>query len=268
MSLRFTILGCGSSGGVPRVAQGWGACDPAEPKNLRRRCSALVEREGAQGTTTALIDLSPDLRWQLIDADVTRLDGVLLTHSHADHTHGIDDLRPLALVARRRLDIYMDAPTSAEVRGKFDYVFATPPGSSYPPIAVEHRLTPGVAVELTGPGGLLAATPFALEHGEIPSLGFRIGDLAYTPDLSAAPESAFPYLEGLEVWVIDALRYTRHPSHLSLEEALALIARFQPRRAVLTNLHTDLDYATLARQLPENVVPAFDGMRIEDFFAH
>ena len=168
-------------------------------------------------------------------------------------------------MARRRLDIYMDAPTSAEVRGKFDYVFATPPGSAYPPIAVEHRLTPGVAVELAGPGGRLAATPFALEHGEIPALGFRIGGLAYTPDLSRAPESADPYLEGLDVWVIDALRYTRHPSHLSLEEALALISRFQPKRAVLTNLHTDLDYATLARELPDNVTPAFDGMQIDGF---
>ena len=265
MSLRFTILGCGSSGGVPRVAQGWGACDPQEPRNLRRRCSALVEREDADGSTTALIDLSPDLRWQLIDAGVQRLDGVLLTHSHADHTHGIDDLRPLALVERRRLDIYMDEPTSAEVRAKFDYVFATPPGSSYPPIAREHRLVPGVAVDLAGPGGPITATPFELEHGDIPALGYRIGELAYTPDLSGVPESAYPYLEGLEVWVIDALRYKRHPSHLSLEEALALIARFRPKRAVLTNLHTDLDYATLARETPENVVPAFDGMRLENF---
>jgi phosphoribosyl 1,2-cyclic phosphate phosphodiesterase len=265
LSLRFIVLGCGSSGGVPRVAQGWGACDPLEPRNLRRRCSALVERASAQGATLALVDLSPDLRWQLIDADVTRLDGVLLTHPHADHTHGIDDLRPLAIAARRRIDIYMDEATSTDVRGKFGYVFATPAGSSYPPIAREHRLVPGVAVEVSGPGGPIAAMPFELEHGDIPALGFRIGDLAYTPDLSRAPETAYPYLEGLEVWVIDALRYSRHPSHLSLEEALALIEQFRPKRAVLTNLHTDLDYATLARRLPPNVTPAFDGMRIEGF---
>ncbi len=265
MSLRFTILGCGSSGGVPRVAQGWGACDPLEPRNLRRRCSALVERVGADGVTTVLVDLSPDLRWQLIDAEVSRLDGVLITHPHADHTHGIDDLRPLAIAARRRIDIYMDAPTSADVRGKFGYVFATPEGSSYPPIAREHRLAPGETVAVNGPGGPIAATPFELEHGDIPALGIRFGDLAYTPDLNRAPESAFPYLEGLEVWVIDALRYSRHPSHLSLAEALALIERFRPKHAVLTNLHTDLDYATLVGQLPPNVVPAFDGMRIEGF---
>lgn len=220
---------------------------------------------GAGGATLVLVDLSPDLRWQLIDAEVARLDGVLLTHPHADHTHGIDDLRPLAIASHRRIDIYMDAATSTDVRGKFGYIFATPEGSSYPPIAREHRLVAGVGVEVAGPGGPIAALPFELEHGEIPALGFRFGDLAYTPDLSRAPDSAHSYLEGLEVWVIDALRYARHPSHLSLDEALALIERFRPKRAVLTNLHTDLDYATLARRLPPNVTPAFDGMRIEGF---
>ncbi len=265
MSLSFTILGCGSSGGVPRVAQGWGACDPSEPRNLRRRCSALVERVGPHGATRVLVDVSPDLRWQLIDADVARLDGVLLTHPHADHTHGIDDLRPLAIAARRLIDIHMDDATSTDVRGKFGYIFAAPEGSSYPPIARAHRLVARVAVEVTGPGGPIAAMPFELEHGDIPALGFRFGGLAYTPDLSGVPEAAYRHLEGLEVWVIDALRYARHPSHLSLEEALALISRFAPKRAVLTNLHTDLDYATLVRRLPANVAPAFDGMRIEGF---
>ncbi len=265
MTLSLTILGCGSSGGVPRVAQGWGACDPSEPRNLRRRCSALVERRSAAGSTLALVDASPDLRWQLIDANVGRLDAVLLTHPHADHTHGIDDLRPLSLVARRRIDIHMDLPTSRDVRGKFGYVFETPEGSSYPPIAREHRLSAGVAVEVTGPGGALAAMPFELEHGDIPALGFRFGSLAYTPDLSRVPDAALEHLSGLDVWVIDALRYARHPSHLSLEEALALIARMAPKRAVLTNLHTDLDYATLARELPPEVEPAYDGMRIEGF---
>ncbi|HXT09513.1 MAG TPA: MBL fold metallo-hydrolase [Roseiarcus sp.] len=265
MSLRFTILGCGSSGGVPRVAQGWGACDPNEPKNTRRRCSALIERIGAGGKTIALVDLSPDLRWQLIDAEIARLDGVLLTHPHADHTHGIDDLRPLTIASRRRIDIYMDALTSREVTTKFGYIFATPQGSSYPPIAREHRLTAGAAVELTGPGGAISATPFAVEHGDIPALGYRIGGLAYTPDLSGVPDAAWRYLEGLDVWVIDALRYSPHPSHLSLDEALALIERMAPKRAVLTNLHTDLDYTTLARRLPPRVTPAFDGMCIEGF---
>ncbi len=265
MSLRFTILGCGSSGGVPRVAQGWGACDPGEPKNLRRRCSALVERVGAGGKTIVLVDLSPDLRWQLIDAEVARLDAVLLTHPHADHTHGIDDLRPLTIASRRMIDIHMDAPTSREVTSKFGYVFATPEGSSYPPIAREHRLHAGEGVEVTGPGGAISAMPFDLEHGDITALGFRFGGLAYTPDLNRVPDAAWRHLEGLDVWVIDALRYARHPSHLSLDEALALIERMAPKRAVLTNLHTDLDYATLTRRLPHRVTAAYDGMRIEGF---
>jgi phosphoribosyl 1,2-cyclic phosphate phosphodiesterase len=265
VSLGFTILGCGSSGGVPRVAQGFGACDPSNPRNVRRRCSALIERCTERGTTLILIDTSPDLRLQLIDADVARLDAVLLTHPHADHTHGIDDLRPLVIAMRRRIDIHMDIPTSREVRAKFTYIFETPAGSSYPPIGREHRLEAGAAVEVTGPGGAIHATPFDLEHGDISALGFRIGALAYTPDLSRVPEASLSFLEGLDVWVIDALRYAPHPSHLSLAEALELIERLRPKRAVLTNLHTDLDYAKLAAELPPNIEPAFDGMRIEGF---
>ena len=265
MNLAFTILGCGSSGGVPRVAQGWGACDPQEPRNRRRRCAALIERRSEAGRTLALIDAGPDLREQLIGAEVTWLDGVLLSHPHADHTHGVDDLRPLTIAARRRIDVHMDAATCADVRAKFSYIFNTPPGSAYPPIAMERRLTPGVEVGIDGPGGIIAATPFELAHGDIPALGFRIGGLAYTPDLNGVPDAAAPFLEGLDVWVIDALRYAPHPSHLSLAESLTLIERFRPRRAVLTNLHTDLDYATLRQTLPPGVKPAYDGMRIEGF---
>ena len=179
MSLSFTILGCGSSGGVPRVAQGWGACDPNEPRNRRRRCSALLERKSAAGRTLVLVDTSPDLRSQLIDADVGRLDAVLLTHSHADHTHGIDDLRPLAIVSRSRIAIHMDEPTSRDVRHKFGYIFATPEGSSYPPIASEFRLEPGVAVELAGLGGAVSAMPFELEHGD--AAGSRRSRAVYRP---------------------------------------------------------------------------------------
>ena len=265
MSVALTILGCGSSGGVPRVAQGWGACDPANPRNNRRRCSVLLERTGSDGKTTVLIDTSPDLRWQLINAGVERLDGVLLTHPHADHTHGIDDLRPLVIAMRKRIDIHMDAPTSAVVTDKFSYIFATPAGSSYPPILREKRLIAGEACALAGPGGAIEATPFDLDHGDINALGFRIGALAYSPDLIDIPEQSLRHLEGLDVWIIDALRYAPHPSHLSLDQALAWIARMRPKRAILTNLHTDLDYETLSGQLPANVVPAYDGMRIEEF---
>jgi phosphoribosyl 1,2-cyclic phosphate phosphodiesterase len=263
--LTLTILGCGSSGGVPRVAQGWGACDPANPRNARRRCSALAEREGAGGKTSALVDLSPDLRMQLIDANVNNLDGVLITHPHADHCHGIDDLRPLVIAHRKRIDVYMDAPTSANIRAKFGYIFATPPGSSYPPILVEHPLNPGAPCVVSGAGGEIEAIPFDLDHGDITALGFRFGGLAYTPDVIGVPAASLPFLENLDVWVIDALRYAPHPSHFSLREALEWIERMKPKRAVLTNLHTDLDYETLKRDLPPGVVPAYDGMRITGF---
>lgn len=267
MTLRLTILGCGSSGGVPRVAQGWGACDPSNPKNRRRRCSVIVERSGPDGATAVLVDTSPDLREQLLDAGVTRLDGVLLSHPHADHTHGIDDLRPLCLVMRRRLDVYMNALTSGIVTRAFSYVFQTPDGSSYPPIANEQRLVAGKLCRVEGAGGAIEAMPFDLEHGEITALGFRFGGLAYTPDVKRIPEASMSFLEGLDVWIIDALRDRPHPSHFSLDEALAWIETMRPRRAILTNLHTDLDYETLRASLPAHVTPAYDGMRVDGFNA-
>ncbi|MBV8474719.1 MAG: MBL fold metallo-hydrolase, partial [Hyphomicrobiales bacterium] len=239
MSLSLTILGCGSSGGVPRVAQGWGACDPANPKNRRRRCSALVSREASQGRTRVLIDTGPDLRMQLIDAGVAELDGVLISHEHADHTHGIDDLRPIAIATHKRLEVHMDEATSRVMRNRFAYIFETPPGGSYPPIVNERRLTPGEPCVIEGQGGVIETTPFDLEHGDITALGFRFGGLAYTPDVNGIPPANVGFLEGLDVWIVDALRYTRHPSHFSLDETLAWIERLKPRRAILTNLHTD-----------------------------
>ena len=265
MSLRLTILGCGSSAGVPRVGQGWGACDPANPLNRRRRCSALIERVGAKGATTILVDTSPDLREQLIDAGVKRLDAVLMTHEHADHTHGIDDLRPLVLMARRRIDLHMDEPTSLNVRSKFSYIFETPAGSSYPPIATDLRLTAGASCRIEGAGGAVDALPFDLDHGDISALGYRFGALAYTPDVKRIPGASRGYLERLEVWIVDDLRYRPHPSHFSLDDALAEIEAVRPRRAILTNLHVDLDYETVRRRLPPHVVPAHDGMRVEGF---
>jgi phosphoribosyl 1,2-cyclic phosphate phosphodiesterase len=261
---RITILGCGSSGGVPRVGpSGWGACDPKEPKNRRRRCSILVEREGPGGLTSVIVDMGPDLREQLIDADVQNLDAALLTHGHADHIHGIDDVRPLVISHRRRIDTWMDEPTSRTVRQGFGYIFETPAGSNYPPLLTERRLTPGESVAISGHGGELRAMPFRLEHGEIDALGFRFGNVAYTPDVIGVPNESLPYLQGLDVWIIDALRHAPHPSHFSLSQALDWIQRMAPKRAVLTNLHSDLDYATLAAELPERVRPAYDGMRIE-----
>jgi phosphoribosyl 1,2-cyclic phosphate phosphodiesterase len=263
MTMRFTILGCGSSMGVPRVGLGWGACDPNNPKNRRRRCSLLVEKTASNGgVTRLLVDTTPDLRDQLLDAGVEKLDGVLYTHEHADHTHGIDDLRALFVKNRRPVEVYCDDVTSRRLHASFGYCFATPPGSQYPPTLREHRLIAGQAVEITGEGGAISVLPLLQEHGDIASLGFRFGSLAYSADIKALPPETLPLMAGLDVWVVDALRHSPHPSHMSLAESLDWIARVGAKRAVLTNLHSDLDYETLRAQLPPAVEPAFDGMEI------
>jgi phosphoribosyl 1,2-cyclic phosphate phosphodiesterase len=263
VSLTFTILGCGSSGGVPRPGTGWGACDPANPKNQRRRCSLLVERIGADGVTRVLIDTGPDLREQLIAADVTSLDAVLYSHEHADHTHGIDDLRGLFLKNRRRVDAYADDPTTRMLMTRFAYCFVQPPGSEYPPIVRMHSMKAGEPLTIEGKGGPIEALPFLMDHGDIQALGFRFGNVAYSSDLHDLPEASIPAVTGLDVWIVDALRYHPHPSHFSVADAVRWIDRLEPKRAILTNMHTDLDYDTLAVQVAGNVVPAYDGMRFE-----
>ncbi|MFJ7439395.1 MBL fold metallo-hydrolase [Methylorubrum thiocyanatum] len=260
-SLSLRILGCGSSGGVPRVGYGWGACDPAEPRNRRRRCSLLVERrDGGGGATTVLVDTSPDLREQLIDAGVTRLDALLYTHAHADHTHGIDDVRPLVIHMHRRIPVHADPLTRTMLIKRFGYAFETPPGSAYPPILDLHEMRESEVLTIDGAGGPVAAEAFRMEHGNEIAHGFRFGPAAYAPDVSLMPEAAKARLHGLDLLIIDALRETPHPSHYSVSDALALIEEVAPRRAILTNLHTDLDYATLAGKLPPGVVPAYDGL--------
>ena len=261
--LRFTVLGCGSSPGVPRIGGDWGACDPQNPKNRRRRCSLLAQRLSNSGTTNVLIDTSPDLREQAIAAGIGRLDGVLYTHAHADHIHGIDDLRGFVLNMHRRVDIYADAQTMARLQEAFAYCFATPSGSEYPPIVKAHPIRADESVTIEGQGGPLTALPVNQVHGRITSLAFRIGGLAYSPDLSGLDAEAEARLQGLDVWIVDALRYRPHPSHFSVEEALQWIERLQPKRAVLTHMHVDLDYATLCHALPPSVEPAYDGMVIE-----
>ncbi|WP_020178543.1 MBL fold metallo-hydrolase [Methylopila sp. M107] len=264
MTLRVTILGCGSSGGVPRVASGWGKCDPNEPRNRRRRCSIMVEQVADDGgVTRVVVDTGPDLREQLLSAGVDRLDGVLYTHEHADHTHGIDDLRPLAIHGSGLVEIWCDERMSGFLNERFGYVFHTPPGSDYPPILKERRLVAGLATRIEGQGGVLEALPFEVAHGRERALGFRFGALAYLPDVNDIPDVAAEQLAGLDVWIVDALRDTPHPSHFSLDEALGWIDRIKPRRAILTNLHTDLDYRTLKARLPDNIDVAFDGMVIE-----
>jgi phosphoribosyl 1,2-cyclic phosphate phosphodiesterase len=267
MTFKFTILGCGSSGGVPRPALGWGACDPANPKNRRRRASLLIEQSSNAslqaeegGMTRVLVDTAPDLREQLLDAEVDRLDGVLYTHEHADHTHGIDDLRALFIKQRQRIDVYLDERTADLMRTRFGYCFQSPPGSEYPPIVREHRLAAGQPVTIRGPGGPIMALPFLQEHGDIDSLGFRFGGVAYSADIGGLPPQSARALEGLDVWIVDALRDRPHPSHFSLADALAWIEQLRPRRAILTNLHADLDYEVLRGKLPPHVEPAYDGM--------
>jgi phosphoribosyl 1,2-cyclic phosphate phosphodiesterase len=260
MTLKVTILGCGTSGGVPRIGNIWGACDPNNPKNRRRRCSLLVQRADGQGATTVLVDSSPDIREQLLDAGVRWLDGVLYTHDHADHVHGIDDLRMVAYNGRRKVEAFYDAATGQILRQRFDYCFEPPPGSEYPAILSGHEIKAGEIVRLEGAGGVIDALPFRQLHGQIETLGFRFGDIAYSPDVSDFPEETMNYLQGLDVWIIDALRYSTHASHFSVEQALSWIARVKPKRAVLTHMHVDLDYARLASELPEGVEPAYDGM--------
>ena len=261
MSLRFTILGCGSSGGVPRLGGHWGACDPTNPKNRRQRCSLLVEQTAASGVTRVLIDTSPDLRNQLLGADIGRLDGVVFTHDHADHTHGIDDLRMIVFNMRARLPVWADAATQVTLHQRFGYTFVQPEGSAYPPILDMQDLDGPITI--TGDGGDVTLTPFAVRHGRIMANGLRIGDLAYLPDVSDMPEEAWAHVEGLKVWILDCLRYEPHPTHIHLEKSLDWIARAAPERAVLTNLHIDLDYDTLLAETPEHVDVAYDGMRIE-----
>ena len=260
-----TILGCGSSGGVPRIGNVWGACDPEEPRNRRRRCALLIEgwTEDGGEPTRVLIDTGPDIREQLLDAQVDRVDAVLYTHAHADHIHGIDDLRVLALHNRKRVDVYYTAETSQRLHEAFGYCFSTPPGSDYPPILNGHEVSAGQRLVVDGPGGSIDLLAFGQEHGNITSLGFRIQDFAYSVDLSGFPEQSFPAISGLALWILDALRPTPHPSHLSLPETLAWITRFNPRQAVLSDMHIDLDYARTEAETPANVTPAFDGMRID-----
>jgi phosphoribosyl 1,2-cyclic phosphate phosphodiesterase len=263
MSLTVTILGCGSSAGVPRPALGWGACDPANPKNRRRRCSLLIERKQGAGITRVLIDTSPDLREQLIDADVDHLDAVFLTHEHADQTHGMDDLRSVVMHMRARIPVYMSQSTARDVIARFGYCFTQPPGSDYPPI-LEHRyIEAGEERTIEGKGGALTLRPFLVEHGNIPALGYRFAGVAYSPDMNDIPREGLGALQDLELWIIDGLRYAPHPSHTNIDQALSWIGLMKPRRAIITNMHSDLDYEVLRGKLPDGVEPAYDGMRIE-----
>lgn len=270
-----TILGCGSSGGVPRVggADGkgdWGSCDPKEPRNRRMRCSLLVERAHSvdgfarPSATSAVIDTSPDFRAQMLMAGVEHVDGVALTHDHADQTHGLDDLRAFAIRKRKRVPVWLDRATSGGVIDRFRYCFEQAPASWYPAI-LEELIIPacGETFEISGPAGPIPVTPFLQEHGPVNSLGFRIGDLAYSSDVNGLPPDSFDILAGVKIWIVDALQIAPHGTHANLETTLRWIEAVKPDRAILTNLHVTMDYRTLVKSLPKGVEPAFDGLSVE-----
>lgn len=263
MSIKLTILGCGSSSGVPRIGNNWGDCDPAEPRNRRSRCALLVEKSGDNGCTTVLIDTGPDMRTQLLAANVTHLDAVLYTHAHADHLHGIDDLRAFLLRTGERLPVYMDGATFDRANTAFGYCFKTPEGSNYPPILEHCPIAPDQSIEIDGAGGTIKFQPMLVEHGTIDALGYRIENAAYIPDVSDFSPDNLKQLWQLDLLILDCLRRRPHPSHFCLEDSLAWTRKIGPKQAIFTNLNDNLDYQTLRQELPENIVPAFDGMSLE-----
>jgi phosphoribosyl 1,2-cyclic phosphate phosphodiesterase len=220
----------------------------------------LVTREDEGGATRVLIDTSPDMRAQLLDAGVGALDAVAYTHAHADHVHGLDDLRQIVFNIRRRLPVWADGDTQDALLSRFGYAFVQPEDSPYPPILDMHTIRGPFSVD--GAGGEIALRPFRVRHGSIDALGFRIGPLAYLPDVAEMTEEAWEAVQGLDCWVLDALRRTPHPTHVHLARALEWIERAAPRRAVLTNMHIDLDYDAVAAETPPHVSPAYDGMTI------
>lgn len=253
--MRVTVLGCGTSAGVPVIGCRCAVCTSDDPRNRRQRCALLVE----QGGTTVLIDTPPDLRNQCLAACVERVDAILYTHAHADHVNGIDDVRALNFLMERPIDAYGDATVLARIRERFAYAFLDPePGKGWwrpclRPVPVEGRFRIGE----------LPVLPFEQRHGRSPSWGFRIGDLAYSSDVDGLPEASLAALEGLEVWIVDCLRERPHPSHAHLARTLGWIAELKPKRAVLTHMNHEIDYQDFARRLPQGVEPGFDGMVLE-----
>jgi phosphoribosyl 1,2-cyclic phosphate phosphodiesterase len=251
---------------VPRADGDWGACDPADARNRRSRCSLMVRRRGGQGPaneTTLVVDAAPELRLQTSAAGARRLDALLITHDHADQCHGIDDIRAFAITQRQRIPCWADDATRKSLLRRFGYVFQGQ--GPYPAIA-DLNLIPmhDTPWAIDGPSGPIPVATFEQDHGfGGKSLGYRFGGIAYSSDVVELSEASFAALEGLDLWIVDALRYTPHPTHAHVDKTLAWIERVRPRRAILTNMHIDLDYAELARRLPEGVRPAYDGLTLD-----
>ena len=251
-----TVLGCGTSGGVPLIGNDWGLCDPTEPRNRRRRVSILVE----QGGTTLLVDTSPDMRAQLLDANVQSLSAVLWTHAHADHMNGIDDLRSVNRMMKAPLNVWGDAATLAHVRRSFGYVFE--PMSSKTDFFYKPLLIPN---EIDGPFkiGPIPVLPFTQDHGFGHTLGFRFGPIAYSTDVVRLDDAAFEALAGVDVWIVDCLREDPAPTHSHLARTLEWINRVKPRRAILTHMGEKLCYVDLLKRLPAGVEPGYDGLILD-----
>jgi len=256
--VRATILGSGPSSGVPSVSDGWGACDPENPRNRRLRPSILVEHK----STRVLVDTSPDLRQQLLNVDVQQLDAVIYTHGHADHLHGIDDLRGINRAMNAPLDTYADAQTIKEIDTRFGYATTPlPPDATvyYKPVLDIHEIGPGDGFSV----GDVEILAFDQDHGRSHTLGYRFGPLAYSTDLLGLPEESFRALEGVEVWIVGAFPLKPHPTHAHVDLALEWIARVKPEKAVLTHLSPAIDYGALSERLPKGVEAAYDGLVVE-----
>lgn len=256
--MKITILGAGSSTGTPGMIIGWGECDPDEPRNRRTRPSILIE----EGDTRVLIDTSPDLREQALRAGFERLDAVVYTHAHADHLHGIDDLRPFNRAMNCDIPIYGDAQTLKTIRDRFPYAVTPLPEDAtlyFKPVLIPHEISPATPFSV----GPLTFQPILQGHGRHNTLGFRIGDFAYSTDLIEMPESAFEALAGIKTWILGVFSHRPHPTHVHVPKALEWIARVNPERTILTHMSPALDYRTLIETLPSGVEPGYDGMTVD-----
>tara|TARA_B100000963_G_C22616941_1_gene667856 strand:+ start:1262 stop:2032 length:771 start_codon:yes stop_codon:yes gene_type:complete len=252
--MKFIILGCGSSMGVPRPDGFFGNCDPKNKRNYRTRCSALIKTLNEN----ILIDTSPDLRQQLLKNKINKINKVLYSHMHADQTHGINDLRTFYIKARRKIDVFADLPTSKYLMGTFSYCF-TSYSKEYPPILNLKRIKGKILIK--NKKKKIFIKPIKVKHGNVDSICYIIDKkLAYISDVSKIFKKDFRFFKNLKYLVIDCLWFREHPSHLNFTKSLELIKLFSPKKAILTNLHTDMDYLNLKKKLPRNIIPAYDGL--------
>ncbi|WP_019961794.1 MBL fold metallo-hydrolase [Woodsholea maritima] len=264
---RYTILGCGSSGGVPRADGDWGVCDPSNPKNRRLRCSLLIERgddldavENGDKVTRLLVDTSPDFRQQWLNVGSPALHGIFYTHDHADQTHGIDDVRALVYRQHIRFPAWMNDETHQRLTRRFSYIFEAPAHSLYPPLLDAKKLPErGEVLLCEGPGGPITARVFPVEHGRVTCAALVVGGMAYTPDVSAIAPEDLSTVSGISLWIVDCLKNTPHPTHAHFQQVMDWRDAVRPARMALTNLHTDHDYEALRAQCPPGVEPVYDG---------